>query len=154
MERMEIAKKFYAQAQKMTMGMAALVVAYGSMGYYLIQTGRASSSILNAQVYPFVKFGTLLLSITGIFTMWRLGDRMISSFSVAVPPRERPPQRLFLRTALMNGGAQLSLLLGLLLIFFGRRPFDFIPFAVISLVGFAVAFPKKRQWKSWLGMDF
>ena len=154
MDRMEITKKLYTQAQRMTLGMAALVVAYGAMGYYLIQMGKAGPSILNAQTYPLVQYGALAISVLGVLVMGELGRRTLDAFPAAVPATERPPQKLFVRTVLMNAGAQLSLLLGLLLIFFGRRAFDFIPFAAISLIDFALAFPKKRQWISWLGMDF
>jgi len=150
MERMEIAKKFYRQAQKMTLAMVTLVVVYGAMGYYLIRTGRASSAILNAQIYPVVKYGALAVSVFGIFAMRQLSCRILSSF----PATERPPRKLLGRTILMNAGAQLSLLLGLALIFLGRRPYDYIPFAVVSLTGFALAYPKKAQWMNWLGAEF
>ena len=150
MDRIEMAKKFYRQAQKMTLGMAILVVVYGAMGYYLIRIGKAGPSILNAQTYPLVKYGALTVSVLGIFAMKQLSHRMLSSFPATV----RPPQKLLGRTILMNAGAQLSILLGLALIFFGRQPYDYIPFAVISLAGFALAFPKKEQWVSWLGTNF
>ena len=150
MDRIEMAKKFYRQAQKMTLGMAILVVVYGAMGYYLIRIGKAGPSILNAQTYPLVKYGALAVSVLGIFAMRQLSCRMLNSFPVTV----RPPQKLLGRTVLMNAGAQLSLLLGLALIFFGKQPYDYIPFAVISLAGFALAFPKKEQWVSWLGTNF
>ena len=154
MGRMETAKKLYVQAQKMTIGMAVMVVAYGAMGYFLIRTGKAGSFVLGTQIYPFVKYGALAVSVFGVFMMGKLGHRAIDSFPAEVPVTERPPQKLFVRTVLMNAGGQLSLLVGLLLIFFGRRPFDFIPFAVLSLAGFALAFPKKQQWVAWLGADF
>ena len=150
MDRIEMAKKLYFQAQKMTISMATLVVVYGGMGYYLIRTGRTGAPMLNAQIYPFVKYGALAISVLGIFAVGQLSHRMLDSF----PATERPPQKLLGRTVLMNAGAQLSLLLGLILIFFGRRVYDFIPFAIVSFTGFALAFPKKRQWVNWLGAEF
>ncbi len=154
MDRMEMVKKFYAQAQRMTIAMAASVVAYGAIGFYLIQMGKGGPAILNAQNYPLVKYGALGVSILGIFAMWQISNRMFSSSAAQVPPAERPPQRIFLKTVIMNAGAELPLLLGMLLVFFGRQPYDYIPFAVVSLAGFAFAFPKKEQWVNWLGSDF
>ena len=69
MDRIEMAKKFFAQAQKMTIGMAASVIAYGAIGYYLIQEGKAGPAVLNAQNYPLVKYGALAVSVAGIFMM-------------------------------------------------------------------------------------
>jgi hypothetical protein len=154
MDRIEMAKKFYTQAQRMTIGMAASVVAYGAIGYYLIQMGKTGPSILNAQTYPLVKYGALAASVLGVFGMGRLGRRIFNAFPAQIPNTERPPQKLFIRTVLMNAGAELPLLLGMVLVFFGHQPYDFIPFAVISLTGFAFAFPKKQEWVSWLGADF
>jgi hypothetical protein len=154
MERMEMAKKFFTQAQRMTIGMAASVVAYGAIGYYLVQIGKVGPAILNAQTYPLAKYGALAVSVIGILVMWQLSNRMFSSLSAQVPEAERPPQRIFLRTVIMNAGAELPLLLGMLLVFFGRQPYDYVPFAVVSLTGFALAFPKKQQWVDWLGVDF
>lgn len=154
MDRMEIAGKLYAQAQRMTIGMAASVAAYGAIGFYLIHMGKAGPVILKAQTYPLVKYGALFFSAAGIFAMWQLGVRMFSAFSAQVPAPERSAQKLFVRTVLMCAGAELPLLLGMILVFLGRHPYDFIPFAVVSLTGFAFAFPKKQQWVSWLGADF
>lgn len=154
MDRIEMAKKFYMQAQRMTLGMAASVVAYGAIGFYLIRMGKAGPSILNAQTYPLVKYGALAVSVLGIFAMGQVGHRMFSAFSAQVPAMERPPQKLFVRTVLMSAGAELPLLLGMILVFLGRQPYDFIPFAAVSLAGFAFAFPKKQQWADWLGTDF
>jgi len=180
---METAKKFYAQAQRMTIGMAAAVVVYGAMGYYLVQMGKAGPAILTASVYPLVKYGALGVSLLGVFSMWQLSTRMFSAFTAQAstaerPPENRrdspvpgggppekkdetrpssqggPPQKLFVRTVLMSAGAELPVLLGLVLVFLGRRPYDYVPFAVISLAGFALAFPRKQQWVSWLGEDF
>jgi len=154
MDRIEMAKKFFIQAQKTTIAMATLVVAYGAMGYYLIQAGKERLPILNAQIYPLVKYGALAVSVLGVLAVGQLGRRRLSAFLAAGPSAERPPQKLFARTALMNLGAQLALFLGLVVIFLGRRAYDFVPFAVISLVAFALAFPRKQQWVSWLGVDF
>ncbi|MEI7751183.1 MAG: hypothetical protein WCJ71_03735 [Candidatus Omnitrophota bacterium] len=154
MNRMELAKKFYAQAQRMTIGMAASVVAYGAIGFYLISIGKAGPSLLTAQTYPLAKYGALVLSVLGVFAMWKISNRIFSPSQGAIPASERPVQKIFLKTVLMNAGAELPLLLGMLLVFFGRKPYDYIPFAVVSLAGFALAFPKKEQWTSWLGADF
>lgn len=154
MDRIALAKKFYSQAQRMTLGMAASVMAYGAIGYFLIKEGKAGPAILNAQIYPLVRYGALFISAAGIFAMWQVSNRMFNSFSASVPNTERPPQRIFLRTVIMNAGAEVPLLLGMLLVFFGRHPLDYIPFAVISLIGFVLAFPQKQQWTSWLGVDF
>ncbi|MFH1799340.1 MAG: hypothetical protein ABH891_00640 [Candidatus Omnitrophota bacterium] len=154
MDRIEIAKKFYTQAQRMTVGLAASVVAYGAMGYYLVHMGKVGPATLNAQTYPLVKYGALAASVLGIFAMGQLSHRMFSAFSAQVPNTERSPQKLFMRTVLMSAGAELPLLLGMVLVFLGHQPYDFIPFAAVSLVGFAFAFPKKQEWVSWLGADF
>jgi hypothetical protein len=154
MDRIEMAKRFYAQAQKMTIGMAASVVAYGAIGFYLIHLGKVGPAVLTASTYPLAKYGGLGVSLTGIFAMWQLSLRMFNESQPGVPNTERSPQKLFLRTILMSAGAEVPLLLGLVLVFLGRQPYDFIPFAVVSLAGFSFAFPKKQQWVSWLGTDF
>ena len=154
MDRMEMAKKFFVQAQRMTLGMAASVVAYGAIGYYLVHIGKAGPAILNAQTYPLAKYGALAFSVLAIFAMWQFSNRMFSSFSAKVPATERPPQRIFLKTVLMSAGAELPLLLGMILVFLGRQVYDYVPFAVVSLTGFALAFPNKQQWVNWLGADF
>lgn len=151
---MEIAKKFYAQAQRMTIGMAASVVAYGAIGYYLIQMGKGGPAILNAQNYPLAKYGALGVSILGVFAMWKISNRMFSSFPGQTQNAGRPPQKIFLKTVLMSAVAEVPLLLGMVLVFLGRQPYDYIPFAVVSLTGFALAFPRKEQWVHWLGADF
>lgn len=153
MDRIEMAKKLYTQAQRMTVGMAASVVAYGAIGYYLIRMGKAGPAILNAQTYPLVKYGALGVSVLGIFGMWQLNRRMFNAFPAQIPETERPPQRLFVRTVLMSAGAELPLLLGMILVFLGRQACDFIPFAVVSLTGFTLAFPKKNEWSAWLGIE-
>lgn len=154
MDRMEMAKKLFSQAQKMTLGMAASVVAYGAIGYYLVQIGKAGPAVLNAQTYPMAKYGGLAVSLAGVFGMWLLSRRMFPISPVQPSTVVRSPQKIFLRTLIMNAGAELPLLLGMLLVFFGRQPYDYIPFAMISLTGFALAFPKKQQWVDWLGSDF
>jgi len=154
MERSEMAKRLFAQAQRMTIGMAASVAAYGAIGYYLVRMGKTGPSVLNAQTYLLAKYGALGVSVLGIFAMWQLSCRMFSVFPAGVPAAERPPQKLLVRTILMSAGAELPVLLGMILVFLGKHPQDYIPFAVVSLVGFAFAFPKKPQWVSWLGADF
>lgn len=168
MDRMEMAKKFYAQAQKITIGMAASVVVYGVIGYYLIHIGKAGPAILNVQTYLLVKYGALLISAVDIFVMWQVSNGMLHASEGVVPNTERSlekqegirlssqggsPQRIFLRTVIMSAGAEMPVLLGMLLVFFGRHPYDYIPFAAISLIGFVLAFPQKAQWSSWLGVD-
>jgi len=151
---MELARKFFMQAQRMTIGMAASVVAYGAIGFYLIGIGKSGPAILSVQAYPFVKYGALVISVLGIFVMGQISNRRFHSFSAQVPTTERPVQRIFLKTVMMNAGAELPLLLGMVLVFLGRQPYDYIPFAIVSLAGFALAFPKKEQWATWLGVDF
>lgn len=153
MDRIEIAKKFYAQAQRMTIGMAASVFAYGAIGYYLIHMGKAGPAIMNAQTYPLVKYGALIVAVMGVFGMRQLSARMAAVPQAGVTEPERHPRKLFVGTILMSAGAELPVLLGMIMVFLGRQPYDYIPFAVISLVGFAFAFPKKQQWSSWLGID-
>lgn len=154
MNRIETVKNLYATAQRITIGMAASVVAYGAIGYYLIRMGKVGPLVLNAQNYLLVKYGALAASVFGIFAMGQLCHRMFGAFSAQVPNTERPPQKLFVKTVLMNAGAELPLLLGMVLVFLGHQPYDFIPFAVVSLTGFVFAYPKKQQWVDWLGTDF
>ena len=154
MDRIEMAKRSYAQAQRMTIGMAASVVAYGAIGYYLIQAGKGGPAILNAQTYPLVKYGALMVSAVGIFVMWLLSNRMFSASQTVSSAAGRPVQKLFVKTVLMSAGAEVPVFLGMVLVFLGRQPYDYIPFAIISLAGFFLAFPKKQQWIDWLGVDF
>lgn len=153
MDRTEMAKKLFSQAQRMTIGMASSVVAYGAIGYYLIQTGKGGPAILDTKTYSLVKYGALAASVMGVFAMGQISNRMFSAFSATVPNTERLPQKIFLRTVIMNAGAELPVLLGMIMVFLGRQAYDYIPFAIVSLVGFAFAFPKKQQWSSWLGAD-
>lgn len=154
MDRIETAKKLFAQAQRMTIGMAMSVVAYGAIGYYLIQAGKTGPAILNAQTYPLAKYGALAVSVMGIFMMWQLSGRIFSAAQAETAAAERPPQKLLVKTILMSAGAELPVLLGMVLVFFGHQVYDYVPFAVVSLTGFALAFPKKEQWVNWLGTDF
>lgn len=154
MDRIAMAKRFYAQARMMTISMAFSVVAYGVVGYYLIHMGKSGPAILNAQTYPLAKYGALVISVLGIFATQQLSRRAFNAVPASVPSTERPVQRLLVGTILMSAGAELPLLLGMLLVFLGRHPYDFIPFAVVALTGFWLAFPKKQQWVDWLGVDF
>jgi hypothetical protein len=97
-------KKILYAGQRMTVGMAASVVAYGAIGYYLIQMGKAGPTILNAQTYPLVKYGALAASVLGIFAAGQLSHRIFSAFSAQVPDTERSPQKLFVKTVLMSAG--------------------------------------------------
>ena len=151
---METAKKFYVQAQKMTIGMAASVVAYGAIGYYLIHLGKGGPAILNTSNYPIVKYGALVFAILGVFAMWKISNRIFNAPQGAPLASNRPVQKIFLKTVIMNAGAELPLLLGMLLVFFGHQPYDYIPFAIVSLSGFFLAYPRKEQWVSWLGAEF
>lgn len=154
MNRMEMAKKYYAQAQRMTIGMAVSVVAYGAIGYYLIKIGKVGPVAMSAQTYPLVKYGALAISVAGIVVMWQISARMFSVSRAAGPEVERSLQKIFSRTVILSAAAELPVLLGMVLVFLAHQPHDYIPFAAISLVGFALAFPKKEQWVSWLGADF
>ena len=60
---------------------------------------------------------------------------MFGAVSAQVPNTERPPQKLLVRTILISAGAELPVLLGMVLIFLGHQIYDYIPFAVISLAG-------------------
>lgn len=153
MDRIAQAKKLYAQARKTTVSLALSVVAYGVVGYFLIQREKAGPALLNGPQYGWALYAALFLSAAGLFAMWQVGARMSGSFS-SVQITERLPQKIFLRTLLMSAGAELPVFLGMLLMFFGRRPFDYLPFAMLSLAGFWLAFPRKQQWAEWLGTDF
>ncbi len=154
MERTEMAKKLFAQAQKMTFGMSLAVVAYGAIAYYLIHLGKAGPAVLNPQTYTFAKYGALAASAAGIFAMWQVGLRMAGMAASSASPADRPVQKMFVKTVILCAAAEVPVLLGLLLVFFGRQPNDYIPFAALSLAGFILAFPKKQQWVNWLGTDF
>lgn len=153
MERTEIAKKLFAQAQRMTLAMAVSVLLYGAIAYYLIQIGKVGPAVLDAQIYPLVKYGALGISIMGILSMGFLAGRMCGAPQGVEAEGNRAPQKLFLRTILMSAGAELPVLLGMILVFLGHQIYDYVPFAAISLAGFAFAFPKKQHWSSQLGID-
>jgi hypothetical protein len=164
MERMEMMKKFYVQAQKTTAAMAVSVLIYGAIGYYLIRSGRGGPAILSPQIYPIAKYGALAISLAGIFLVWQLNIRMFSRLQASLADLQagapnamealtRAVQKLTTGTVVMSAGAEVPVLLGMVLVFLGRQPLDYIPFAVISLVGFFLAFPKKHQWSSWLNTD-
>jgi len=154
MEQAEKVKKLFVQAQKMTLSMSLAVIAYGVVAYYLIHIGKAGPAILDPQTYALVKYAALAASAAGIFAMWQVGLRMAGATQNPVSPGERPVQKIFARTVILCAAAELPVLLGLLLIFFGKQPIDYIPFAVLSAAGFILAFPRKQQWVNWLGSDF
>jgi hypothetical protein len=154
MERTDMAKKLFAQAQKMTLSMSLAVIAYGVIAYYLIHIGKAGPAILDPQIYVLLKYAALVVSAAGIFAMWQVGLKMAGTIQASTPPGERPVQKIFVRTVILCAAAELPVLLGLLLVFFGRQPNDYIPFAVLSAAGFILAFPRKQQWIHWLGIDF
>jgi hypothetical protein len=153
MDRIELAKRFYKQAQKMTIGMAMSVFAYGAIGFYLIGMGKAGPAVLNAGTYPLVKYGALVVAILGVFAMQWISARILRVAQAGGASPERHPQKFFVGTIVMSFGAELAVLLGLILVFLGRQPYDYIPFAVVSLTGFAFAFPQKKKWSEWLGID-
>jgi len=148
MEPTEVAKKFFMQARKMTLSLAASVIVYGAVGDYLLRMGKVGPAILSTQMYPLAKYGALIVSVLGVFMMRRISARITGGLS------ERRPQKLLLATMVMCAAAELPVLLGMVLMFLGRQVFDYIPFALVALVGFVLAFPKKQQWASWLGADF
>ena len=168
MERISMAKKYFNQARRMTGSLAISVVIYGVVANYLVSIGKAGPAIFNAQTYPLAQYGGLAVSIGAIMAARWMGSRMLSVSQMGGPEirgnssgsragiSESPcsPQRLLARTIILNAGAEVSLLLGMALVFFGRKPYDFIPFAIISLAGFWFSFPRKEQWVSWLGDDF
>ena len=153
MERIDQAKKLFMQARKMTLSLALSVGIYGVVGYYLVRMGKAGPAILNAPMYPLAKYGALIVSVIGIFMMRRISLRMTgASQGLGLVPAPRP-QKLLLATIVMCAAAELPVLLGMLLMFFGHQVYDYIPFAAVALVGFVLAFPKKQQWSSWLGAE-
>ena len=153
MDRVELAKRFYKQAQKMTIGMAMSVFVYGAIGFYLIEMGKAGPAVLNAGTYPLVKYGALVVSVLAIFAMRWVSARVLRTAQAGALSPERHPQKLFVGVIVMSFGAELAVLLGLILVFLGRQPYDYIPFAVVSLTGFVFAFPQKQKWSEWLGID-
>ena len=154
MEQTDMAKKLFAQAQKMTLSMSLAVIAYGVIAYYLIHIGKAGPAVLDPQTYTLVKYAALAVSAAGIFAMWQVGLKMAGMAQTSTPPEERPVQRMFVKTIILCAAAEVPVLLGLLLVFFGKQPTDYIPFAVLSAAGFILAFPRKQQWVNWLGSDF
>jgi len=148
MERVDWAKRLYGQAQKMTIGMALSVFAYGAIGFYLVRAGEAGPVVLSAGAYPLVKYGALTVSILIVFAM-----RWVSSRILRIA-RGSSPQKLFISVIVMSFGAELAVLLGMILVFLGRQPYDYIPFAIVSLTGFVFAFPQKQKWSDWLGIAF
>jgi hypothetical protein len=80
-------------------------------------------------------------------------NRIFNASQAGAPNAERPPQKLLIGTILMGAGAELPVFLGFVLIFLGHHAYDYIPFAAISLAGFALTFPRKQQWSNMLGVD-
>ncbi len=153
MDRNELARKFYKQARKMTVGMAMSVFAYGAIGFYLIGMDQAGPAVMSAGAYPLLKYGALMVAILVVFAMRWVSTRILRVAQSGVSNPERHPQKLFVGMIVMSFGAEAAVLLGLILVFLGRQPYDYIPFAVVSLTGFAFAFPQKQKWSEWLGID-
>jgi len=153
-----MAKRLCFQAKTLSLGMAAAVLVYGAMAYYLIRMGKAGPELLHPKTYVLVQYGLLFFSAAGIAMMVRLRERILNFVQKGseAPPADVPrhPQKLFLATVLMMAAAEMPVLFGLVLVFLGRNFYVFLPFAAISLAGFYFAFPKKQQWVDWLGTDF
>jgi len=136
----------------MTLSLGASVVIYGVVGVYLIRMEKTAPMILKAQTYSIAKYGAFAVAIAGLFLMRQISARVMREFQ-ASSPAERRPQKLLVSTIVMCVAAELPVLLGMILMFLGRQSFDYIPFAILALTGFAFAFPKKQAWSTWLGID-
>lgn len=152
MERGELSQKLLMQARKMTLSLAASVIVYGTVGYYLIQQGKAGPAILNAQSYPIAQYGGWSLAVVALFVMRRASLRMLAG-AEASPVLERRPQKLLVATIVQCAAAEFAVLLGMVLMFLSHQVYDYLPFAIISLVGFTFAFPRKQAWSAWLGVN-
>lgn len=152
MERLELSRKLLMQARKMTLSLAASVVIYGVVGAYLIHLGKVGPAILSEQMYPVVKYGGWSLAVLAWWMMRRASERVLSG-AEGVPALERRPQKLLVVTIVQCAAAEFAVLLGMALMFLSRRVDDYLPFALISLVGFVFAFPRKERWSSWLGVN-
>lgn len=158
MDRKEMIKKSYFQAKVMSLGMGMAVFIYGGLAYFLISMGKGGPAVAGAGTLQLLFYAMLIFSVTGIFLMRRVRDKVLnagpSSGNVSGATEARHPQKLFLATVLLMAAAELPVLFGLVLVFIGRSFSFFLPFAGLSLVGFYLAFPQKQFWEEWLGENF
>lgn len=83
--------------------------------------------------------------------------RFIRSRMLAAPPSAArpagsaspPTQRLFTASIVSMTMCLAVAMYGLVLFLIGGRPLDFYGFAVVSVLGLAVYFPRLGQWEEW-----
>ena len=79
-------------------------------------------------------------------------SRMLAASPGAARPSGNaspPTQRLFTASIVSMTMCLAVAVYGLVLFLIGGRPLDFYGFAVVSLLGLAVYFPRLRQWEEW-----
>ncbi|MBU9889849.1 MAG: hypothetical protein KTQ49_08295 [Candidatus Omnitrophica bacterium] len=157
-ERAGVAKRLYFQAKTLSLGMMAAVFLYGAFAYFLVHEVKTGVPLPSRTLSLWVPSGMFISAVVGLWLMHGVRGRILNSVGspgdVLTSSVSRPPQRLFVATAVMMAAAELPVLLGLVLVFLSGRPHIFLPFAALSLVGFCVAFPRKKQWEDWLGATF
>lgn len=151
----EAAKRGYRTASIISFAMVAAVLIYGVATYFLANEHK---SLTIHPVKPMLKYSLLFISIAGIFVarsffdqiFFRADDAAVG-FSGQKPSRV---QKLLTVCIIKNAVAEMPAIFGLFFSFLNGNFYEFIPFAVLSLIGFALFLPQKEDWARRLGLDF
>jgi hypothetical protein len=76
--------------------------------------------------------------------------RFLRSHMISGPSSPAKIQKLFSMTIITYALCESIAIYGLLLFFVGGKRFDFYSLMILSLIFFAVYFPRYPQWKEWL----
>jgi len=142
----------------------ATVICYGMIGTLLIFTamvetlkatnydfhGNLSPSVLELIRYVFVGVAILEFFVIRVTRRTILsGGGRISGLSNRGDPLSAKAQRLFTASIITFAFCESVGIYGLVLFLIGGSSFDFYLFLFLSLVFFAVHFPKYSQWEEW-----
>ena len=143
----------------------ATVIGYGMIGTLLIFAAVVETlkgmnyetkGVLPPSALEILRY--LLLGITLIeFFMIRIVKKMIlsgrgrmSALSIQGDPLLSKVQKLFAAAIVTFAFCESAAIYGLVLFIIGGNSFDFYLFMFLSLVLFAVYFPKYPQWEEWV----
>jgi F0F1-type ATP synthase membrane subunit c/vacuolar-type H+-ATPase subunit K len=76
--------------------------------------------------------------------------RFLRSYMVSGAPSQAKIQKIFSMTFLTYALCESVAIYGLILFLIGGKRFDFYGLMILSLIFFAITFPRYAQWEEWL----
>ncbi len=147
--------KYFKQARKMVLSLSAAIFLYAFLSHYLINIQNDTHDFLNPSNYKIIFFVVIVFCV-GAFAFAISRSRrliMINEKTLELSLNQKV-QKLYLYTVFLCAAAQLSVLSGLGMVFLGKNPFDYYPFAAIASVLFFFAYPRKSIWIKIVGEIF